>query len=899
MRMSYRVLAALTALGGFTALATSAQPLRVPGSTPSKSKAVAQPVTEIREARRFVFDDGFAGSSGLSFQFSRAIPTFDSTGSVVPPDEARFAPRTSIAGTVTLQTVRASSRASSILGSGLDHDGVTPLLVLIDSTANALDVFVGTDEELMLAEATGIGRMRTILGAGSDVMKATVANRRYYPRAGAVCHGLIVLHCAVSRQPVPPISSWNYCASALVVSQDRGQTWTVLFEDSIVQENRERGREWSMQNWWPATFDGPPLTAYFASADYRSKPGTDGGRAYGFRATRAAVGQPWTLDVPSMFYETPLAGMGQHAHTAGIFPTEDGLRAVIAIGDTQAFNRIVTLDRSGPEVAPGGWTTNETFHGSAGSPGTAGNQFVGHAPGPAHGLMIVGSDLCYEQLMMLDATGTVAHHTHLYGSPWSDGRANQNFIIRTPTPEHAGPYIATYDPQSASDPFPPQCRRVLYSENGVDWAQAFAPDAGSQWAAIVHGSHIYIDSDSVSLLGIRRVTRPVMRTAHPLHVGPGAMQRLISTPSHTPFAGGTVSLLTKNTAGLWVDEGVPLNPQPPCSGPVWKMTGLAGATDTRIADIFPIASPTMGQTLGTPRVIGRLWLQNALQSKAMTPRLELKPSGATTIITRTPNANTTTSWIPVDMALDAPMPVGQRPVIRVRSGSAADTQAFYLATDLFAEGAGFAGYPAPPDTSLGLSGTALPDEHARIDGLEPGPSWTVTLAGQVPQDGWDLATPVGPGVRWPLASLVASSAERVTFYADSVAHTLEADIVRSGSLVGRFRLDGVVWMRNSPLLLSVARAGPTNDLAITAAACAAEAREMVRVDGLAGVATMLDPPATIRFDDGTGIDGVGAEIRCTPMLWFGGQIEEDRALNSASRRDRLRSLDWLKTSPAP
>lgn len=892
------VLAASAALFACGALCASGQPLRLKGgnSAASKTAVHTRPAPEVREARRFAFDNGFSGSTGLSFHMDRPLPTLDWSGAPVGADEARFAPRTSIAGAVSLQTVRASSRASSILGSGLDHDGVTPLLVLNDSTANAIDVIAGADSALMLAEATGVGRVRTILGAGADVMCGTVTNRRYNPRAGVVCHGLIVLHCAVSRQPVPPVSAWNVCASAIIVSQDRGQTWSVAFEDTIIQENRERGREWSMANWWPATMGAAPLDAYFASTDYRSKPGTDGGRVYGFRATRAGVGQPWTIDVPTMFYETPVLGMGQHAHAAGIFPTPGGLRAVIALGDTQAFSRIVTLDRSNAEVAPTGWTGNESFHGSMGA---SGNQFVGLAPGPAHGLMIAGSDLCYEQLMLLDATGSVAHHTHLYGGPWSDGRNSQNFVIRTPTPEHAGPYIATYDPQAASDPFPPQCRRILYSENGLDWAQAFAPEAGTQWAAIAHGSHIYIDADSVSLLGIRRVDRPFIHTSSPLQVGPGAMQRLVAAPTITPFSGGTVTALTRNGDGLWTDAGVPLDPQPPCNGPVWKMTGFSGMTDTRIGDLYPIASPTMGQTLGTSRIVARVWLLNALQSKAMTPRLELKPSGATAIVTRSPNANTTASWIPVDFALDAPMPDGQRPVIRVRSGSAADVQAFYLAADLFAEGAGFVGYPAPHDTSLGLTGTALPDEHARIEGLNPGASWTVTLAGMVPQDGWDLATPVAPGDRWPLASIATPSGERVTFYADNAAHALDADIIRSGSLVGRFRLDGVVWTRGSPLLISMARAGEYNDLAITAAPCASQPREMVRIDGLGGVATVLAPPGQIRFDDGTGIDGVGAEIRCAPMLWFGGQVQEDLALDQAARRQLLRTLDWLRPTPGP
>lgn len=888
----------LPALAGITA---EAQPLRVrhSGAGSTASHSPASDTTQVREPLRFVFDDAFIGSPGLTFSVDRPQPTWQWNGEPLGPDAPRFAPRTTIAGAVDVQDVRPSSRSTTIIGSGFDHDGTTPLLVLTDSTANVLDVFVGADDALMLAEATGVGRIRTPLGVGGgvDIMQGTVTNRRYDPRAGAVCHGLIVLFCAVSRQPVPPFSAWNTGATAIVVSQDRGTTWTVAFEDTIVQENRDRVREWSMQNWWPASASLQPLEAYFAAADYRSKPGCDGGRAYGFRATRPAPGSPWNIEPPVRFYETPVAGAGQHAHTAGIFPTPSGLRAIVAIGDTQQFNRIVALDKGGEAVTTSGWTANESFHGSAAGTDpqpTSGNQFVGLAPGPANGLMILGSDLCYEQLMMLDATGPVARHWRLYGAPWSDGRNSQNFVIRTPTPERAGPYVATYDPQVLSEPVPPQIRRALYSENGVDWAQAFAPETGSAWSAAVHGSHIYIDSDPLSRLGLRRATRPTLHSAHPLAVGPGAMQRLAPNPTFTPFSGGSVVPLTKDALGRWVDGGTPLDPQPPCAGPVWKLTGFAGSSDTRIGDLFPIGSPTMGQTLGTNRIIARVWLLNALESKAMTPRIELKPNSSGVIVTRFPNANTTMSWVPVDFALDAPIPAGQRPVLRIRSGSTADAQSFYLATDLFAEGAGFAGYPAPPDTSLSQTGSALPDERAVIEGFAPANAWTISLAGMLPDDGWDLAVPVGPGLRWPLATIAGSADERLTIYADTAAHAAEADITRNGTLVARFRLDGVVWTRNSPVLLSIARPGSGADLQISASLCAAPVREMVRVDGGPLVATLLHPPTSIRFDDGSGIDGLGLEIRSAAMNWFGGQIIEDRALDAPARRALLRSLEFLR-----
>ncbi len=68
---------------------------------------------------------------------------------------------------------------------------------------------------------------------------------------------------------------------------------------------------------------------------------------------------------------------------------------------------------------------------------------------------------------------------------------------------------------------------------------------------------------------------------------------------------------------------------------------------------------------------------------------------------------------------------------------------------------------------------------------------------------------------------------------------------------------------------------------------------MQLVAGGSGVATLQSPPREIRFDDGTGIDGVGMEIRTAGMLWFGGEVHEYQALDAAARRERLGTLPFL------
>jgi hypothetical protein len=132
----------------------------------------------------------------------------------------------------------------------------------------------------------------------------------------------------------------------------------------------------------------------------------------------------------------------------------------------------------------------------------------------------------------------------------------------------------------------------------------------------------------------------------------------------------------------------------------------------------------------------------------------------------------------------------------------------------------------------------------------------------------------------------------VTFSAGSRTHTLHAEVIRDEQVVHTFELGGVVWVRGSALMISMARAGAHADLQISVAAAGETVREMARTDVSAGAATTLTRPIEIRLGDGTGIDGYGTEIRQTPMLWFGGRIDGS-ALDQAARAELLRSLGVL------
>ncbi len=310
-----------------------------------------------------------------------------------------------------VETVRNTIAHTDLLGSGLGHDGETPILLVYNRSSGILDVFTVAGNDLLEAEQTGVGRNRTDIGdtPKQDILQGAVANRAYEPVSAAVCHGLIVILCVVSEDLAPPSGDYVEVATAFVVSQDEGVTWDLVHEDSNVDEGWPRGREWCMQNWWPMASSASPREAYFVATDYRSNPDALGGRTYLFRAQRQEVGSPWTFE-PVTITQEAVGAEGTHFHTAAVLPyEEEGLCVLTSVGDTQFNNCVVKQTRSDRDYTAPGWTTVEDYHGLIGDIthhdwGREGNQFVGCAPGPQAGDVLVGADLNNEQIMLIPAS---------------------------------------------------------------------------------------------------------------------------------------------------------------------------------------------------------------------------------------------------------------------------------------------------------------------------------------------------------------------------------------------------------------------------------------------------------------------------------------------------------------
>lgn len=858
MRVMVRALCTARRCAGVVSLraATAAMCMLVAVAQPSG----AEPQTSV--IRRFVFDGGFRGSPGLRFEFSRACETVDAAGAPVVADRARFAPERTIAcGPSAVEAVRVTPFQTRLLGSGLDHDGVTPMLVLREHQAEVLDVFPMGGAALLEAESTGVGRARTHLtgawGSRPDILQGAVPGRAYDPEAGVICHGLIVLFCSVSVETAP--GAWSADATAFVVSSDRGATWRLHSEDAPVQPGKGRVRSWSMQNWWPMTRGSAPLEAWFSAADYRYRgaAGTDssGGRVYLFRATRPTVGAPWTLEPTALVIDSS-NGLGEHAHASAVVPFgENGMRLVAAFGDGFTFSRIASATRNDRAYGLPGWSVNHSYHGSLAS---SGFQFVGCAPGPAPGEMLLGADEGSQQIMLLrpdDSASSRASLSWLHGEGFREGPGSRVFLIRTPTPESGGPYAASL--HAGLEKHPSDSQRVLYSSNGLEWAEAFAP--GHPFEPVLHDGQIYVDS-LTSAGGVTRIDVPSTKRLSPLQVGRGGVNRM-SAQAYVPLPEDTQNVMRLLSEG----ERAALDPQPPTTGPVyqirsldqggwlvgrWRLCGAGGMVQP---GPFLVRAWVMPNSAESVDLIWR-WGDGAAWT------WERVLHGIDSVDTWSPIAMTATHT-PQSEAPYAPELLFTKSVNSIYDA--------YVAFDAVTEGTMIPGYALQP-------GAMSPNEVAGVTGVLASPTWTIALAGQVPSDAWDASTTT-PG-RWTLASLRSDSLNGVEIVADVNAKKLLARLTRDGAPGGTIEIPDAFYMRGSQVRVCLSGTPTSLEMSATVGM-----RPVVSASIPAG---MLAPPSEIRF---TSLD----QTSVAPFEWFGGMIDPLNALAGAERVALLRSLSFL------
>lgn len=835
-------------------------------------------------AKFFRFDDGFDSTGGLNFVFSRDAATFGRKGKAVMPGVPRYEQATLIASAPIFQHLRSTPWPVTILGGGVDHDGLTPLMIVEEShiTQTLLDVFSATGDAFKVAEYTSQGRTRTILGGDPDpdLMLGTVPGKQYRPEAAVVCHGLIVVYCTVR---VRLDERWQDAAGAFVTSQDRGLTWTLAFESEPFAVGSARGALWCMQNWWPAARGVAPLEAFFVATDYCHNGGSPGASMFVMRASRPAVSEPWSIDDQGGATVLHTVFPGQHSHTGGIFPMGDsGLWAFTVLGDLRGTNRIVSMRRPDRAYSNPDWEIRDDFHGAGGDPGLEANQFVGCAPGPTEGTVIAGADLSAEQLMLLRLDPASPNHpstSHLYGLPPSHSFGATSFIVRTPFPERGGPYAAS---SGIAYPIPnPLIPRTLFSPDGLNWCQA-AQSAGYPF---IHGDDIYFAGLGV---GITRTPLPWTSLQRPLLVGPGGLQRTRALPDFDA-PGGEVTPLARNAAGYWIDGDLVLSPQPPSASAVYRVQSHHSEAPYLVAWVYPAGSGPFHRTIPGDDFQCRWWVLNPDPSRSSVLYLSVGSPCDPWQAARQSLTACTDRWFPVDVAgymhADPGEPIG----LRIIEGPVGEDQTVYLALDNMTEGAGAPGYAMPCDTSPGQTGQQRPDELAAVTGLACSSRWTVTFAAQIPEDGFDASIPTQH--RWPIATLWGTDNDRIEFIADTLRGRFSAEVYSHGVRASTLSTGPMVWLRGSEVLVSAAQQPGFGPIEVTASVCGGAP---VRLNTISPSPAHLRPRELRFYSSSAPPSASGMGDRVSPLTVFGGRIDPAEFLSNDQRQNLLTSLNFLR-----
>jgi hypothetical protein len=573
---------------------------------------------------KFWFNNGIFHDLGLTSSFSRAVATIAPDGAARSSNQPRFDTPQLLAGAAALEVFDENVPSSLLLASGYDHDGDTQLMVVHVPSIEKLHVYYDppnttkhtTDLHLTPVVAPGVGGVNCLfLGSPSADLVA------YNPRAATVCHGLIGLWCTVIQR-ANTSEAWNITGSALLVSQDQGQSWDLVFDDlaNPRQKGLDRGARWSLQCYFTPGFAGGRLeVAWLVATNYCIPPSLDiadiepiGGRVFVCRITRPALDPP---SPPGLWEFADHEGrnhirfdmqeeldddyvLSRHAHSGGLVPygSSNGVRLVVSLGDQQYRNRFVTAvfnhnPASTDWTDRANWTFSDAYHGRgqvAVLPefdwGVQSCQPVGilqsrPLPGeesPDPKVLLWGADESGDALSFMDCEdGSKPIMGHLYGSEshgvpaasWMNA-----FVFATLAPEQLGPVIigvGTELPNSGRVWFQP-----ADSEEGTQglWATIAIYRPVSGWI-VPWGNHCILGNNTGFMMrrplpGVDEDTG--LRVMRPILVSPGVTNLLcagffstIPDPTDHVF-----ERLERSDGGQWFDrdsedEPVFRDPQPP------------------------------------------------------------------------------------------------------------------------------------------------------------------------------------------------------------------------------------------------------------------------------------------------------------------------------------------------
>ena len=671
---------------------------------------------------------------------------------------------------------------------------------------------------------------------------------------------------------------------------------------------------------------------------------SNGGRCFLMRATRAGVGAQWTLhDVATPLELPPVVSPARkyalHAHGPYVERLgASGLRLVCPWGDVYEHNRVIccTIENENQYTSPQQWLCVDA-HGSSAFDGQSttgeGNQFVGSAPlgTPANPRgQIIGADECPLGILAADPPTTPGAKMN-FRRLWGPSTAS---YLR-PSPMFSAEYtynafFADCKDQAAGGPFAAQMGggsqvawgsradigRVLFSPNGELWAPCFANATPGTNPAVFFGDKIIIGSSSSQALGVRAISIPNTTAQRPLAIGCGGVNQLGEVQGP---AAGTVA--SANIVSVFDQFGAEF-PRPPCFGPAFRCTVPEGTGehDLGVWRLTPDSSiPANAQIKARMWVYPLAWREGQQPiSSGLALRLALGAFPSATNPQDTPQGmiargreqfmmgslpivgDPVRGWYPITLDTDArtwynevlrvqqgpsaPFGLGLR--IRSRNPSSGPGDAgeppnpcdFLVAFDYVTSGPNFVehlGVPPP------VGPFAAGHEAASVSGMSCSSRWTVILAGEVPDDSWDVTD-----TRRPMDKVLCTLRDGnswVRVRADVPGSRVGFALGATGSLSLLLAPPPQIFcfQRGSPVFLAIKRRGQEYTFFASVGGTVIAKALMRSSQGLR--------PTHICFGD-------ELSARPEPMLWHGGLVDEVGAWSDAEIEASMRNLTFLSPS---
>lgn len=595
--------------------------------------------------RQFAFDEGFSQvppTGGLAFNFSRGVATVDPVGGGVLAGDARFHVETRLL--CGAPDVRVDIPADGNVGglaspvaAGFSADGVTPLLA----------VFFGDPQNLVVYSVGMGGTLTAYASSPSSASITFPPDSKVFGEDSsfAICQGMLYRVCKVTNvQARSTAIIWaNLVPPSPLPTTVVWQAPTNVPADSQLGLNRGAAFQHTGYCVFPEDIDANERISrvWIPFADYvkNETPKSDIGRFFLATASRGSSG-PWTMEPTTLVYETvarvtdpTLPDAGQHAHNAFVERFgEEGLRMVMAVGDFQTSNRVLSATCANEgDYDTVTWTKQPNLHGewmtSVSQPVCGdGNQFVGSAAlgkYTEYAGRIIGSDemiVPLSRLVVPESADDRYNFTRLYGGPTSSfnrpqgGQPNfvwNTFFVMKPTTESSGPYVAWVCPGNQTGNGWNEndaARRVLFSPDGLHWGQAWAPNDGEANQPIqTIADRIFMHSRTGR--GLRSIPVPAYRLFKPLLVGVGGTNLL---SADADVIGGTIEPdadnVTRNAVTL-VDRatldaaGVT---KPPCLGRIFKC--VAGGFNGSRIGIFRLTQSNAINPVVSKLIKVRAWI---------------------------------------------------------------------------------------------------------------------------------------------------------------------------------------------------------------------------------------------------------------------------------------------------